>query len=252
LIAPLAAVGLAWFALAVFPVFAAVHPGLAAADPARAAREVFKDQRFWWKRIESPSVSTPWFDAILGAVRDFFGRILRAIGDLLARILRALSGIFTGPPSGAAVAVRLIVAGLLAWSIWKLLALLVRWLRSSVPRPDAQEDVTLRMLEEPSDLFEQAGQRLSAGLYAEAIRFALLALIARLEKLGLLRFDPTRTNREYQRELHERSELATRFGELARIYERVWYGRVPAGRVEAEAAINLCGSLINREDLAPG
>jgi hypothetical protein len=87
-------------------------------------------------------------------------------------------------------------------------------------------------------------------MYAEAIRLALLALIARLEKQGLLRYDTTRTNREYQMELRHRSELAACFGQLARIYERVWYGRVPAGRAEAEQAINLCGSVINREELA--
>ena len=88
-------------------------------------------------------------------------------------------------------------------------------------------------------------------MYADAIRLALLALIARLEKHGLLRYDTTRTNREYQRELRQRADLAACFGQLARIYERVWYGRASAGRAEAEQAIGLCGSVINREDLAP-
>ena len=96
-------------------------------------------------------------------------------------------------------------------------------------------------LAEASDLFEQAGQAFRDGSHAEAIRLALLALIARLEKQGLLRYDTTRTNREYQRELRPWSELAACFGQLARIYERVWYGRVPAGRAEAEQAIRLCG-----------
>ena len=110
---------------------------------------------------------------------------------------------------------------------------------------------TWQTLAEASDLFEQAGQAFRDGMHAEAIRLALLALIARLEKQGLLRYDTTRTNREYQRELRHTSELAACFGQLARIYERVWYGRVPAGRAEAEQAISLCGSVINREDLAP-
>ena len=107
-------------------------------------------------------------------------------------------------------------------------------------------------LAEASDLFEQAGEAFAAGKYAEAIRLALLSLIARLEKQGLLRYDTTRTNREYQGELRRReSDLAACFGQLARIYERVWYGRLPAGRADAEQAIGLCGSLINGEDLAP-
>ena len=88
-------------------------------------------------------------------------------------------------------------------------------------------------------------------MHAEAIRLALLALIARLEKQGRLRYDTTRTNREYQRELRPTPELAACFGQLARIYERVWYGRMPAGRAEAEQAIGLSGSVIDREGLAP-
>ena len=111
--------------------------------------------------------------------------------------------------------------------------------------------VSWQTLAEPSDLFAQAGEAFANAKYAEAIRLALLALIARLEKQGLIRYDTTRTNREYQRELRHMTDVAASFGQLARIYERVWYGRVSAGRAEAEEAIGLCRSLINREDLAP-
>jgi hypothetical protein len=145
----------------------------------------------------------------------------------------------------------LIVAVLLAWSIWKLYPVVVRWLRGNGAGPAAPAAARWQTLPEAADLFAQAGQALGEGIYAEAIRLALLALIARLEKLGLLRYDTTRTNREYQRELRQRSDLAACFGQLAGIYERVWYGRVPAGRAEAEQAIRLCGSALNEEDLAP-
>ena len=50
-------------------------------------------------------------------------------------------------------------------------------------------------------------------------------------------------------ELRHASDLAAGFGKLARIYERVWYGRVPAGRDLAEQAISLCRSLSSKEDL---
>jgi hypothetical protein len=185
------------------------------------------------------------------AVLDLFDRIRRAILELILKILGNLFGVFTGNASIVTVVVWLLVAVLLAWTIWKLYPVIVRWLSGGAPAPSTQERVTWHTLADASDLFEQAGQAFGEGLYAESIRLALLALIARLQKAGLLRYDPARTNREYQRELRHQTELAACFGQLARIYERVWYGRLPAGRADAEQAISLCGSLINREDLAP-
>jgi hypothetical protein len=238
-----------WLATASFPVVAAGPAANAAGvDPARAAHDVFQDPVFWWKRLEPRSISTSWLESILSAVLDLLGRIARAIYELILRFLRSLFGVFTGDASILTAVVWLLVAALIAWLIWRIYPVIVRWLSQRAPAPSLPEQVTLA---EASELFEQAGQAFGDGHYAESIRLALLALIARLQRQGLLRYDPARTNREYQRELRPRMELATSFGQLARIYERVWYGRVPAGRAEAEQAISLCGSLINREDLAP-
>jgi Domain of unknown function (DUF4129) len=250
-IAALAAAWFLWLATTPFQTFAADPTSRPAGpDPVLAARDVFQDQDFWWKRIEPRPVSTSWLDSILAAVLDSFGRVFRAIWELLAKILRSLFSIFRGASSGGTVAVWLIVAAILAWSIWKLGPVIVRWLTCSAPAPGRQEGGTWQTLAEASDLYDQAGQAFRDGMFAEAIRLALLALIARLEKQGLLRYDTTRTNREYQMELGHRSELAACFGQVARIYERVWYGRVAAGRAEAEQAISLCGSVISREELA--
>ncbi len=224
--------------------------GLAGSDPVLAARDVFQDQDYWWKRIEPRPASTSWLDSILTQVRDFIGRVLHALLELIAKILRGLFGVFAGASSGGTIAVWLIVAAILAWSIWKLGPVIVRWLMGSAPAPGRQEGATWQALAEASDLLEQAGQAFRDGMFAEAIRLALLALIARLEREGLLRYETTRTNREYQIELGHRSELAGCFGQLARIYERVWYGRLPAGPAEAEQAISLCASVISREELA--
>jgi hypothetical protein len=247
----LAVAGFLWFLIAVPQSFAAAPPsGPAGADPVRAARDVLQDPDFWWKRIEHRTVSTSWLESVLTAVGDFVWRILAAIGELIAEILGSLFGVFRGGSSGGTVAVWLFVGALFAWSIWKLAPVIVRWLGDRAPIRTAPEGVTWQPLAEAAALFAQAGQAFRDGKYAEAIRLALLALIAHLEKQGLLRYDTTRTNREYLRELRHTSELAACFGQLARIYERVWYGRVAPGRAEAEQAISLCGSVINREDLA--
>jgi Domain of unknown function (DUF4129) len=220
-------------------------------DPGRAARDVLLAQDFWWKRIEPRPVSTSWFQSILAAVLEFLGRVLRSIWDVIVRIFRFLFGMFGGVSSGGGtLAIWMIVLALLAWSIWKLYPVVKRWLGTSRSLPGTREAVAWEPLAEASDLFEQAGRSFREGQYAEAIRLALLALIARLEKQGRLRYDTTRTNREYQRELRQTPELAACFGQLARIYERVWYGRMSAGRAEAEQAIRLCGSALDGEGLA--
>jgi hypothetical protein len=232
-------------------------------DPARAALEVFHEQEFWWKRLEPRSVSTSWLASLLAPVWAFLGRVLapvwallgrvlQYVGEWLAKLLRAIFGDFHGGFAGGTLAVWLIVVAVLAWSAWKLYPAIARWLGGGgPPAPGAPTGVSWQTLAEAADLLEQAGQAFRAGMHAEAIRLALLALIARLEKDGLLRYDTTRTNREYQMELRHRSELAACFGQLARIYERTWYGRMSAGRAEAEEAIRLCGAAINREGLAP-
>jgi hypothetical protein len=220
-------------------------------DPARAAREVFEDQDFWWKRIEPKTISTSWFEYNLASVLDLLSRILRAIIDPLATIMRGLFGLFTGARSGGTVVVWLIVVAFLAGSIWKLYPVIAGWLTGGGPAPKARHAVASQALAEASLLLERASLAFGNGMYADAIRLALLALIARLEKQGLLRYDTTRTNREYQIELGHTSELAARFGQLARIYDRVWYGRVTPDRAAAELAINLCRSVINWEGLTP-
>jgi hypothetical protein len=252
-IAAVAATGLLWSLTATSHAFTdGPATGRAGLDAARAARDVLQDQRFWWKRIEPRTVSLSWFESILAVVWDLFQPMLRflwRIVELIAKFLAKLSGVFTGSYSGGASAVWLIVGVLLAWSIWKIGVAIARW--SSVGRPTRimQSDAPCQTLAEATDLFAEASEAFRDGMHAEAIRLSLLALIARLEKHGLLRYDTTRTNREYQRELRQRADLAACFGQLARIYDRVWYGRATAGPIEAEQALSLCWSVINKEVL---
>ncbi len=252
-LAPWAPAGFCEFVTISIPVFAAAAGSRSAGlDPAVAAQQVFQGQDFWWKRLKTQTVSSSWFDSLVEAVMKAVAWIVRQIGELLAKLLRSLFSLLSGSTStGGTVGVWLIVAAILAFAIWKLGPVFVRWLTDRGPVPGNRESVTWETLAEPSALFEQAGQAFRDGMYADAIRLALLALIARLQKQGLLRHDATRTNREYLMDLRNSSDLAASFGQLARIYERVWYGRMPAGRGEAETAIRLCASVISREELAP-
>jgi hypothetical protein len=115
-IAALAAAGFLWFATTTRQTLAADPlSGPAAADPVLAARDVFQDQDFWWKRIEPRAVSTSWLDSILAAALDFIGRVFAKIWELIARLLRSLFSLFPGASSGGTIAVWLTVAAILAW-----------------------------------------------------------------------------------------------------------------------------------------
>jgi hypothetical protein len=228
--------------------------GQADTGPAVAAREVLSGPDFWWKRIERKTIPSSGIQSFFLAVLELPRKLLGMIFDFLRDLQFWRFRFWRGDWSGGSDLVWLIAAALLGWAFWKGYPLIVRWFIAATEKagPPMAAAANWQALPEPSDLFEQAGEAFNAGKFAESIRLALLSLIARLERQGMLRYDTTRTNREYQAELRRvAKDVAATFGQLARIYERVWYGSGPAGRAEAEQAIGLCRSLINREGVAP-
>ena len=45
-----------------------------------------------------------------------------------------------------------------------------------------------------------------------------------LDERGLLRYDRSRTNREYLRSVSSKSQLATPLRDVIDVFDRVWYG----------------------------
>ena len=163
--------------------------------------------------------------------------ILGKIAEAIARFLARLFGVFGGRTSDVTTGVLLIVAGLVAWSSWKLYPVVMRWLTAGRTERVMRENATWEPLAEAADLFDQASLAFRDGRHAEAIRLALLALIARLEKrvsCATTRRGPT---------ANTRGNFATcrssprPLANSRRIYDRVWYGRVRRGRADAEQAI---------------
>jgi len=220
-------------------------------DPIQAAREVFAGSDFWWKRLQTGKVpETPWLQSILNAIIKAIGNLLDVLFRFIAKLLIRIYASLGGESSGGTWFVWILAGALVLLAVWKLAPTLLAWFqRTKVAVP---LNVEAETLPESSELRIQAEEALRAGRYDEAVRLALLALISMLEAKGLLRYDTTRTNREYRTELRARPELADRFGRLARIHETIWYGRMPASREQAEESIRLFHSTIDSEALSPG
>src|SRR5574341_222016 len=71
----------------------------------------------------------------------------------------------------------------------------------------------------------QRAQTLSGqGDYRNAIRYLYLSSLLVLDEQGLLRYDRSRTNREYLRSISSKPELANPLRDVIDVFARVWYG----------------------------
>lgn len=80
----------------------------------------------------------------------------------------------------------------------------------------------------------RAQQWAEAGDYRTAVRYLYLSALLLLEEHNLLRYDRSRTNREYLRSVAHRPELAAILQEVVELFDRVWYGFQPLGQGDYE------------------
>lgn len=81
--------------------------------------------------------------------------------------------------------------------------------------------------EEPltsEDAFEKAQALSRGGDYRSAVRYLYLSSLLLLDERGLLRYDRTKTNREYLRSISRSPGLARPLGEVIEVFDDVWYG----------------------------
>jgi hypothetical protein len=71
----------------------------------------------------------------------------------------------------------------------------------------------------------QRAQTLSGqGDYRNAVRYLYLSSLLILDEHGVLRYDRSRTNREYLRSVSSKPELAKPLSDVIDVFDRVWYG----------------------------
>lgn len=132
-------------------------------------------------------------------------------------------------------------AVLAAWVLARLLpgALAARGARVRRRKPPAaQAEESEPDIGLPEDRLSEAQRMAEAGDYRQALRLVLLAALARLQAVGTIRVERSRTNGEYLRALERgnRVRLAGSFRPLTDLFDRAWYGGIPASRADFEAS----------------
>jgi hypothetical protein len=72
--------------------------------------------------------------------------------------------------------------------------------------------------------FQRAQTLSRGGEYRSAVRYLYLSSLLLLDERGLLRYDRTRTNREYLRTVSDSPELVQPLTEVIEVFDNVWYG----------------------------
>lgn len=95
---------------------------------------------------------------------------------------------------------------------------------------DAQVNGEENEVNEPltSEVAFQKAQNLSqGGDYRSAVRYLYLSSLLLMDERGVLRYDRSRTNREYLRSVANNPELSEPLGDVIEVFDNVWYGYHP-------------------------
>lgn len=75
--------------------------------------------------------------------------------------------------------------------------------------------------------FEKAQMLSRGGDYRSAVRYLYLSSLLLMDERGVLRYDRSKTNREYLRSVANSPELAKPLEEVIEVFDNVWYGYHP-------------------------
>lgn len=161
--------------------------------------------------------------------RTLLERAFDAVGDLVGRLLEAVAG---GGSAGVVAVVMIVAAtAIVAWAV-------VRLVRSTTFRSDRAAVLTSAddVGRSPRAWLDDADGHERAGEWRDAVRCRYRALVAELAGRGLVEEIPGRTSGEYVRVVGANLPAgAPSFRDASRAFDRVWYGRRPAGPADAAA-----------------
>jgi hypothetical protein len=149
---------------------------------------------------------------------DWFQRFLNGFFDLMERLAFGVQNtIYYGR-----VPLMIGAALLLLLSLFYISRNLSRSLvQEAELAGEAGEDETLLT---SKGALQRAQTLSSQGDYRTAVRYLYLSSLLVLDERGLLRYDRSRTNREYLRSVSSKPQVATPLRDVIDVFDRVWYG----------------------------
>lgn len=205
-----------------------------------AARQTFLEEAYWWKRSTNVKSTTTVGDLLSYIFDKLVSPVLTALQEGLVWLLDKLLGelrIPIGNWSGGIPFLWVIIFVIAAVATWMIIRMLQVPLMT---KETVQSSTIVHTLAQADHLLEQARAALLQGDRRNAIRLAFLSLIAWLQHRGQLKYDPSRSNREYQRDLRRFPDSVTSFRSAAVPFERCWYGGRDLGVNEIQDVITMC------------
>ena len=208
------------------------------------AREIFLKDEYWWKRTSEVKSGSFGSDLLNYLYEHLIQPVLKAFFDLLRWILDWLSGgikLSSGDWSSGVPFLWTIISLLTLYVVYYVASRVMSSFRGRSNPSHAQTDLSqIDVLPRADSLLEQARATLSQGDRRSAIRLAFLSLLAWFQDQGQLKYDPSRSNREYQRDLQQWPDSVSRFRAAAAPFEQCWYGGRDLDIQQVENVIALC------------
>jgi hypothetical protein len=175
----------------------------------RQLEDILSREEFQWQ-TPAPNPIREWFNKLLRQVLDWFV-------SLLPREV-VIGGNLTQWIVGGALVVALLI----------ILWVVVRSVGSSlIGEADLDKQWDERGVITADGALKNEQETARTGDYRSAVRWLYLSSLLILEEHGLLRYDRSRTNREYLRSVAHSPELSTILREVIDVFDRVWYGFQP-------------------------
>jgi len=162
-----------------------------------------------------------WAEPVPNPLNEWYQKILDALSKFLDRILggNPLSVSVSTTTLSAIAAILLIVV--LIFVFRNLYGDLIKEAQLNGEEDGSNEPLTSEAA------FDKAQTLSRGGDYRSAVRYLYLSSLLLMDERGVLRYDRSKTNREYLRSVSNSPELSKSLGEVIEVFDNVWYGYHP-------------------------